>query len=221
MHSVRAGRNRKHPDRAAAQAGWIAWTFAKQRALALPWRTPESNSNNTNIRMPACSVVSPRKRAASDPAPTFAPYEAPSSHAKPSLARRARSRSAAHATPTHLRLPETALPILQRQAGAKEEEDRACALSCLRFVMSSQKQSCHDLEHPRVAQVVESGCGDICSKFLESHRVADNSGGSTICNDRMLPRKLTERVGSNTGRIITLALGNGGARSVSRVRGRD
>ena len=36
-----------------------------------------------------------------------------------------------------------------------------------------------------------------------------------------LPRKLTERVGSNTGRIITLALGNGGARSVSRVRGRD
>ena len=44
---------------------------------------------------------------------------------------------------------------------------------------------------------------------------------STICNSRVLPRRLTERVGSNTGRIITLALSDEVARSVSGVSARD
>ena len=168
--------------------------------------------------MPVGSCVSRRReRAASDPAPMFALREAASANGKSSRAL-SRSHSEAHFTPPmHLRLTKAALPVHRCPARAKEDETCACALSCLRFVMSSKQQSCHDLRHPRVAKAVESGCRDICSKFLETHRATRVNGASTICNNRVLPRKLVERVGSNTGRIITLALGDGVARSVSGV----
>ena len=172
--------------------------------------------------MPVGSLVSSRReRAASDPTPILTSREAASTHGKSSRAL-ARSHSEAHFTPpVHLRPPKAAQPVIQCQTGATQDEDCTCALSCLRFVMNSQQQSCHDLRHPRVAKVVESGCRDICRKFLESHRVTRGNVASTICNSRVLPRRLTERVGSNTGRIITLALSDEVARSVSGVSARD